>query len=81
MAEKKDDQKQVAVTSSCPPKKLKRKKLIVTENGYTCSACEYETVTFENTVPKVCANCGEAALQLKWRNIIHHEIVIETVKL
>ena len=74
------NEKQIKEAIDCG-RKIKRKKIVVTENGYNCATCEYETVTYESTVPKVCASCGEPTPKLKWRNIIHHDLVIETIKL
>lgn len=52
---------------------------IVTQAGYLCSACKYETVIYGNHVPLACYNCGTLGLINTWRDRIKTNTTIETL--
>lgn len=67
--------------AACKKKKIKHKISVAVESGFKCGKCEWETITFDGTVPKACLHCGEKNPKQVWKDIITNKTVVETVKL
>lgn len=59
--------------------RVKTKKSVATLTGFKCHQCNVENVTYDKSIPKICLMCGSDRLQRVWQDIVHDDVVVETV--
>lgn len=65
-----------------PIHKVTTKMIKTHELGYKCRACDILNVYYNTCQkPTSCMNCGSDELHLKFHDIVHHTLKVETVKL
>jgi predicted Zn-ribbon and HTH transcriptional regulator len=61
--------------------RIRYKSYVVTEAGFHCRSCGFETITFDETTPARCGKCGTSKPTMVWKNKITTEMKVETLVL
>lgn len=58
---------------------VRRKMSVATVTGFKCAVCLTETVTYDNSAPPVCLDCGTPTPKITWKNIVKDTTTVEVV--
>lgn len=62
------------------PKKVRNEFSVTVKTGFHCTICNWETITFDESIPKECPHCHATdMLRQSWKNRITTTVKVEVL--